>query len=130
LINIKVKNILNSDGVKVNTKNVESKTFKNIQYEEYKVPDALDYMYVPDFFSSDYNTHPVFEKEEVRVIGTKNEEEKLYEYYQLQATIEMLQEDYNFLQFKTEVIDAIKEEKKIKVKKYMQKAIEFGTIQE
>ena len=88
----RVENILNSDEVRIenidsetqiNTKRVENKTFnhvenkvfKNIQYEEYKVPDALDYMYVPDFFSSDYNTHPVFEKEEVRVIGSKNEED-------------------------------------------------------
>jgi hypothetical protein len=88
----RIENILNSDEVRIenldyetqiNTKRVENKTFnhvenkvfKNIQYEEYKVPDALDYMYVPDFFSSDYNTHPVFEKEEVRVIGSKNEED-------------------------------------------------------
>lgn len=79
----RIENIVTDSETQINTKCVESKTFnrvenkvfKNIQYEEYKVPDALDYMYVPDFFSSDYNTHPVFEKEEVRVIGTKNEED-------------------------------------------------------
>jgi hypothetical protein len=32
-------------------------------------------MYVPDFFSAEYNTHPIFDSEEVRVIGTKNEED-------------------------------------------------------
>lgn len=48
---------------------------KNITYDEYKVVDAVDYMYLPDYFSGEYCTHPVFVKEEVRVIGTKNEED-------------------------------------------------------
>jgi len=48
---------------------------KIYNYEDYKVPDAIDRMYVPDFFSAEYNTHPIFESEEVRVISTKNEED-------------------------------------------------------
>lgn len=45
------------------------------EHEEYKLPDARDYMTVPDFFFSEYNTHPVFEPEEYRVISKQNEED-------------------------------------------------------
>ncbi len=44
-------------------------------YDEYKVPDAKDYMTVPDFFFSEYNNHPVFEPEEYRVISKAAEED-------------------------------------------------------
>lgn len=44
-------------------------------YPEYKVPDAKGYMTLPDFFASAYNTHPVFEPNEYRVIGKKSEVE-------------------------------------------------------
>lgn len=57
------------------SKGINEVTKKEITFPSYKVPDAIDRMYVPDFFSSDYNTHPVMEKEEVRVIGCKNEED-------------------------------------------------------
>jgi hypothetical protein len=45
------------------------------QYKTYKVPDAKDYMYTPDFFASEHNDHPIFEEKEVRVIGLKSEVE-------------------------------------------------------
>jgi hypothetical protein len=45
------------------------------QYKTYKVPDAKDYMHTPDFFASEHNNHPVFETQEVRVIGLKSEVE-------------------------------------------------------
>ena len=41
----------------------------------YKVPDAPVHLYVPDFFSSSHNNHPVFEQEEYRVISSKNEDD-------------------------------------------------------
>ena len=44
-------------------------------FEDYKLPDAKDYMTVPDFFFSEYNTHPVFEPEEYRVISKSAEED-------------------------------------------------------
>lgn len=44
-------------------------------FEPYKLPDAKDYMTVPDFFFSEYNTHPVFEPEEYRVISKTAEED-------------------------------------------------------
>jgi hypothetical protein len=44
-------------------------------FEDYKLPDAKDYMTVPDFFFSEYNTHPVFEPEEYRVISKTAEED-------------------------------------------------------
>jgi hypothetical protein len=44
-------------------------------YEEYHLPDAKDYMTVPDFFFSEYNNHPVFDKEEYRVISKVAEED-------------------------------------------------------
>ncbi len=59
----------------ITSKGVKSKNIKSIKYKDYKVPDAIDRMYVPDFFSVEYNTHPIFEGEEVRVIGNKNEED-------------------------------------------------------
>lgn len=42
-------------------------------HPNYKIPDAKDYMYLPDFFASAYNNHPVFEAEEYRVLGRKGE---------------------------------------------------------
>jgi hypothetical protein len=45
------------------------------KYQTYKVPDAKDYMHTPDFFASEHNNHPVFEENEVRVIGLKSEVE-------------------------------------------------------
>jgi hypothetical protein len=42
-------------------------------YHEYFMPDANQHMFVPDFFISEYNTHPVMEQFESRVIGSKNE---------------------------------------------------------
>lgn len=56
-------------------KNKSVKKYKTIKYDNYKVPDAIGRMYVPDFFSYEYNTHPVFEGEENRVISSKNEED-------------------------------------------------------
>jgi hypothetical protein len=56
-------------------KGIKTKKIKSIQHTDYKTPDAIGRMYVPDFFSAEYNTHPIFEGEEVRVIGTKNEED-------------------------------------------------------
>lgn len=44
-------------------------------FDDYKLPDAKDYMTVPDFFFSEYNTHPVFEPEEYRVISKSAEED-------------------------------------------------------
>jgi hypothetical protein len=63
------ENIENIENVK-NTKSI-----KVLKYDGYKVPDAIGRMYVPDFFSAEYNTHPIFEDEEVRVISSKNEED-------------------------------------------------------
>ncbi len=42
-------------------------------YPKYVLPDAQKHMFVPDFFISEYNSHPVMEQVEYRVIGTKNE---------------------------------------------------------
>ena len=44
-------------------------------HEEYKVPDALDYLYTPDFFESQHNTHPIFEKNEYKVVEKLTERE-------------------------------------------------------
>lgn len=48
---------------------------KEVPHSPYKVVDAIRRMYVPDFFFSENNTHPVFEPEEYRVISKKNEED-------------------------------------------------------
>lgn len=48
---------------------------KKVKHSDYKVVDAIERMYVPDFFFSDNNTHPVFLPEESRVISKKNEED-------------------------------------------------------
>lgn len=47
----------------------------NLDYFDYKVPDAEHHMYVPDFYSAEYNTHPVFDSEEHRIISKKSEED-------------------------------------------------------
>jgi len=69
----KIEDITQENINEIRTKGIKS--YKNIEYDEYKVVDALDYMYLPDFFSSDYNTHPALEKEEVRIISSKSEED-------------------------------------------------------
>jgi hypothetical protein len=43
------------------------------EHEEYSVPDAQDFLYTPDFFASENNNHPVFEKEEYKVFAEKGE---------------------------------------------------------
>jgi hypothetical protein len=48
---------------------------KKVKHDDYKVIDAIERMYVPDFFFSDNNTHPVFLADEARVISKKNEED-------------------------------------------------------
>jgi len=45
------------------------------EHKEYIVPDAKDYMTLPDFFASENNSHPVFEEKEFRVIARKSEVE-------------------------------------------------------
>lgn len=44
-------------------------------HPEYKVPDAKDYMHLPDYYASENNTHPVFEEQEFRVLSKKSEVE-------------------------------------------------------
>lgn len=45
------------------------------EHPEYNVPDAKDFLYTPDFFSSDCNNHPVFEKDLYRVFSTSDEKD-------------------------------------------------------
>jgi hypothetical protein len=45
------------------------------EYIDYKVPDAKDYMYVPDFFASANNNHPVFEEKEYQIYGEKSDKD-------------------------------------------------------
>jgi hypothetical protein len=45
------------------------------EHSEYQIPDAKDYMYVPDFFSSENNNHPVFEAKEFKVYGIKSDKD-------------------------------------------------------
>jgi hypothetical protein len=45
------------------------------EHPEYKVPDAKDFLYTPDFFASDCNDHPVFEKELYRIIAKYEEKD-------------------------------------------------------
>jgi hypothetical protein len=48
---------------------------EKLEFKDYKVIDAVDYLHVPDFFLSSYNSHPVFENLEERVISIKNEDD-------------------------------------------------------
>jgi len=41
----------------------------------YKLPDCEPHMIVPDMFSSEHNSHPVFDSQEYRVLSKKNEED-------------------------------------------------------
>lgn len=45
------------------------------EHVEYSVPDAKDFLYTPDFFGSDCNSHPVFEKELYRLIAKSEEKD-------------------------------------------------------
>jgi len=43
------------------------------EYPSYVMPDAKKHMFVPDMFITEYNSHPVMEQIEYRVISTKSE---------------------------------------------------------
>lgn len=45
------------------------------EHQDYQVPDAKDYMHVPDFFSSQNNNHPVFEPKEFQVYAEKSDKD-------------------------------------------------------
>jgi hypothetical protein len=45
------------------------------EHQDYKVPDAKDYMYVPDFFASANNNHPIFEEKEYQIYGEKSDKD-------------------------------------------------------
>lgn len=62
-LEVRVKSLLTSDKIYVP------------EHHEYKVPDAKDYMYVPDFFASANNNHPVFEEKEYQIYGEKSDKD-------------------------------------------------------